>query len=246
MLIALFSDIHANRQAFSACLEQARAAGAERVVLLGDYVGYNADPDWCVNTVMRLVEEGAVAVRGNHDNAVGDPHETMNTEAQIAMEWTRGQLGLPQRQFLAGLPLTVDDGGRLFVHADPHQPERWNYIANVTDAATGFTATRAPLIFCGHIHKPALYSMSATGKLSSFVPISGVPIPLLPGRRWLAVLGAVGQPRDGDPAAAYALFDTAKSEITFCRAPYDIEQAAERVRKAGLPPRLAERLFRGA
>ena len=93
MLIALFADIHANRQAFAACLAHARALPAQRIVLLGDYVGYGADPEWTVTTVMELIDKGAMAVRGNHDNAVGDPRETLNVEAQIAMEWTRGELG---------------------------------------------------------------------------------------------------------------------------------------------------------
>ena len=105
MLIALFADIHANRQAFSACLAHAREQGAQRIVLLGDYVGYGADPDWTVTTVMELVDQGAVAVLGNHDSAIGNPREQMNLEARIAIEWTRGELSAAQRQFLAGLPL---------------------------------------------------------------------------------------------------------------------------------------------
>ena len=93
MLLAVFADIHANRQAFGACLDHARARGAERFICLGDYVGYGADPEWTVETVMGLVENGAIAVRGNHDNAVGTPCESMNAEAQAAIEWTRGSLG---------------------------------------------------------------------------------------------------------------------------------------------------------
>src|SRR6185312_14420303 len=97
MLIALFADIHANRQAFSACLDAARAAGAERIVLLGDYVGYGAEPEWAVATVADLVGGGAVAVLGNHDHAVGHPNDRMNKAAQIAIEWTRRELGAPAR-----------------------------------------------------------------------------------------------------------------------------------------------------
>jgi len=245
MLIAFFADIHANRQAFEACLAAARARGAERLVLLGDYVGYGADPDWTVTTVMDLVERGALAILGNHDNAVSNHSEQLNVEAQIAMEWTRCQLDVSQRRFLADLPLTANDDERLYVHASAARPQRWAYITDAADAAESFAASSARLICCGHIHRPALYSISSTAKLSSFVPTPGVAVPLLPGRRWLAVLGSVGQPRDGNPAAAYALLDTAKSEITYCRAPYDIETAANQIRKAGLPPRLAERLNQG-
>ncbi len=110
MLLALFADIHANRQAFTACLDFARAHGAERIILLGDYVGYGADPEWTVETVMGLVEKGALAVRGNHDSAVGSPSESMNAEAQAAIEWTRGRLSAPQRRFLAELPLDAAGG----------------------------------------------------------------------------------------------------------------------------------------
>jgi len=117
VLIALFADIHANRQAFSACLAQARDQGAQRIVLLGDYVGYGADPEWAVTTVMELVDKGAVAVLGNHDSAVANPREQMNLEAQIAIEWTRGVLGASERQFLAGLPLSVRFGDYFFCHA---------------------------------------------------------------------------------------------------------------------------------
>ena len=92
MRLAVFADIHANRQAFSACLEAARARGAERIVCLGDIVGYGADPEWAVDTVIDLVERGAIAVRGNHDNAIGIPSENMNAVAQAAIEWTRGRL----------------------------------------------------------------------------------------------------------------------------------------------------------
>jgi diadenosine tetraphosphatase ApaH/serine/threonine PP2A family protein phosphatase len=245
MRIAIFADIHSNRQAFEACLAHARGQGAERIVLLGDYVGYGADPDWTVSTVMDLVGQGAIAVRGNHDNAIAETGEKMNVEAQIAIEWTRCQLGAPQRKFLADLPLTAVSSDRLYVHAEASHPAAWKYVASVEDAAESFAAVRERLIFCGHIHLPQLYSMSVTGKLIRFVPTSDVAIPLLPGRRWLAVMGSVGQPRDGNPAAAYGILDTATNELTFCRAAYDVEEAAERIRKAGLPPHLANRLLQG-
>jgi diadenosine tetraphosphatase ApaH/serine/threonine PP2A family protein phosphatase len=245
VLIALFADIHSNRQAFEACLARARGQGAQRIVLLGDYVGYGADPEWTVTTVMDLVDEGAVAVQGNHDNAVGDPREDLNVEAQVAMEWTRGELGLSARQFLAGLPLTLTDAERLYVHADASRPRSWIYVAGIAEAARSIGATPAHLSFCGHIHQPALYSMSPTGKMTAFTPTSGVAVQLLPGRRWLAVLGSVGQPRDGNPAAAYLMLDTDRREITYCRVPYDVEQAAARIRSKGLPPRLADRLLVG-
>jgi len=245
VLLAVFADIHANRQAFAACLEAARAKGCERIILLGDYVGYGADPEWTVDAVMGLVEEGAVAVRGNHDHAVGVASETMNAAAQAAIEWTRGRLSTSQRRFLADLPLAVEDEDRLYVHSEASSPARWRYVQTTSDAARSIAATSAHLTFCGHIHQPALYSMSSAAKMTTFVPTTDVAVQLLAGRRWLAVIGSVGQPRDGDPAACFAMFDTASGEITYCRVPYDVETAARRIRENGLPRWLADRLVAG-
>ncbi len=245
MRLALFADIHANRQAFEACLEAARARGAERFIFLGDFVGYGADPEWTVDTVMELVAQGALAVRGNHDNAISMPSETMNAEAQAAIEWTRGRLSAAERNFLAELPLTREEDDRLCVHSEASQPARWHYVRSAADAGRSLIATDAHITFCGHIHRPTLYSMSVTGKMTSFVPVSGVAMQLLSGRRWLAVLGSVGQPRDGDPAAAFAMFDTTSRELSYCRVPYDVDAAARRIRENGLPSLLADRLFVG-
>jgi diadenosine tetraphosphatase ApaH/serine/threonine PP2A family protein phosphatase len=245
VLLAVFSDIHANRQAFGACLELARARGAERIVCLGDYVGYGGDPEWTVETVMDLVERGAVAVRGNHDNAVGSTAESMNPVAQAAIDWTRGRLSASQQRFLADLPLAVQEEDRFYVHSEASNPSRWRYVQSASDAARSIVATDAHVTFCGHIHQLALYSMSSAAKMTSFVPIAGVPVQLLGGRRWLAVVGSVGQPRDGDPAASFAMFDTGTKEITYCRVPYDVEAAARRIRENGLPLWLADRLSAG-
>ena len=245
MLLALLSDIHANRQAFSACLEAARARGADRFIFLGDFVGYGGDPEWVLETAIRLIADGAVAVRGNHDQAIGTPSESMNAEAQTAIDWTRDRLSAAQRRFLAELPLALEEEDRLYVHSEASQPARWHYVQAAPDAARSMIATKAHVTFCGHIHRPTLYSMSATAKMTSFVPVTGVPINLLKGRQWLAVLGSVGQPRDRNPAAAFVLYDTATHEITYCRVPYDVEAAAQRIRDAGLPLWLAERLFQG-
>lgn len=245
MLIALFADIHANRQAFSACLKAAHVRGAEQFVLLGDYVGYGGDPEWAVDTVMDLAAKGATAVRGNHDTAVGNPRVSMNVEARVAIEWTRHELGLPARDFLARLPLAARDADRLYVHADASAPDKWIYVTDVMKASRCLAATHAHVTVCGHVHRPAIYSMSATARMTAFAPVADVPIPLLPGRRWLVVLGAVGQPRDGNPAACWALLDTARQSIVFCRTPYDVAGAAEAIRARGLPSFLAERLFKG-
>jgi diadenosine tetraphosphatase ApaH/serine/threonine PP2A family protein phosphatase len=245
VLLAIFADIHANRQAFAACLDAAHARGAERMIFLGDYVGYGADPEWTLETVMGQVERGAVAVLGNHDEAVTTPTITFNAAAQTAIEWTRGRLDAEQRRFLAELPLTLQEEDRLYVHSEASSPASWHYVQSAADAARSIMATPLHVTFCGHIHQPALYSMSAAATMTGFVPASDVAVPLLPGRRWLAVLGSVGQPRDGNPAASFATFDTDSREITWCRVPYDAEAAAARIRENGLPRWLADRLLVG-
>jgi diadenosine tetraphosphatase ApaH/serine/threonine PP2A family protein phosphatase len=245
MRVALFSDIHANRQAFAACLAQARELGAERIVLLGDYVGYGADPTWCIATVQELIAGGALAVRGNHDNAVINTRERMNAAAQIAIEWTRRELGDIERRFLQELPLTYTEDDRLYVHADASRPDAWHYVLDEADAALSLDATAAAITLCGHVHQPMVYASSRTGQIKSFVPNTGRPIPLQANRRWLAVLGSVGQPRDGNPAASYAMLDTERRELTYWRATYDVDAAAAAIRRKGLPDWLAERLLIG-
>ena len=139
-------------------------------MLLGDYVGYGADPEWTVTTVMELVDQGAMAVLGNHDNAIGDPREQMNLEARIAIEWTRGELSAAQRQFLAGLPYTQADGERLYVHSEASDPPAWIYVTGTVEAAHSLAFNPAIITFCGHVHQPAIYSMSATAKMTCVHP----------------------------------------------------------------------------
>lgn len=245
MLTALFADIHGNREALDACLDHARAHGAEAHVFLGDYVGYGADPEWVVGVVRDFVEQGAIAVVGNHDRAISDPSQPMNRDAETAIAWTREQLSVGAAEFLARLPMTVEDGPRLYVHGDASAPTRFHYVTDSDVARRSLHATHAQTTFCGHVHAPAIYALSSTEKLTSFQPVPGIAIPLLKQRRWISVLGAVGQPRDGDSAACYAMFDQRTLEITYHRVPYDIETAAEKIRAAGLPPNLADRLMRG-
>lgn len=244
-MIAIFADIHANRPAFEACLRAAAKCGADQFVLLGDYVGYGADPAWTVETVADLVAKGAVAVRGNHDSAVGDPTIGLNIEAQVAMEWTRRELDKSERAFLADLPTSASAGPVLYVHASARAPDAWTYVTDTTGAAHSLMASSAQVVFCGHTHVPAVYSMSTVGKMTAFTPVDGVPIALLPARRWLVVAGSVGQPRDGRAAASWLTFDPARMEVTFQRTPYDVDLAAERIREMRLPIRLADRLFVG-
>lgn len=248
MRIALMADIHSNREAFEACLEHAAQQGVDRYVFLGDYVGYGADPVWVVETIMAMVEKGAVAIRGNHDHAVAELGESMNPNASLAMIWTRGQLGTDERQFLKSLPFEKADGTRRFVHALGQAPRAWNYVTDSEDALPYLMDTRYSsytATFCGHVHVPRLFGLTVTSKTVALKPTSGVAVPLTRNCRWMAVLGSVGQPRDGDRASAYSILDVARSELTFHRVAYDVEKAANKIAKAGLPPQLAERLLIG-
>ncbi|MFY7865943.1 metallophosphoesterase family protein [Roseateles sp.] len=246
MKIALITDLHANAQAFSAVLEHAQANGATDYALLGDFVGYGGDPGWVLNKVMELVAAGAVAVRGNHDVAVTQgTAPNMREEARKAVEWTHARLDSRQLAFLSELPLTVSREDRLFVHANAYDPAGWDYIQGRIEAMRSLHATQARFTFCGHMHEPMLYHLSGTGKAGEFTPAADVTIPLLPNRQWLVIPGSCGQPRDGNPAACYALFDSISAELSFQRVPYDVEAAAASIRAAGLPERLALRLLQG-
>ena len=240
------ADVHANREALEACLDHARTKRSDRIVFLGDYVNYGADPEWVVGTIADLVQAGAaVAVLGNHDAAVNGRAPVMDSPAESALEWTKNQLGPDERAFLGTLPLTLEEGECLFVHAEASAPATWSYVTDARAATRSLRAPRRRITFCGHVHRPAIYNLSETAKPGSFRPVTGVPVPLLPQRRWLSVVGSVGQPRDGQPAASWALVDTEKATITYERTPYDIEEAARKIRRAALPAMYAERLAWG-
>lgn len=245
MRIALMADIHANRRAMEACLGHAHASGADRLVFLGDYVGYGPEPQEVVERIMEETKMGALAVAGNHDQAVAESRASMTSDAETAMAWTRGQLGADAREFLSTLPMRFEDATRLYVHASPQTYPAWIYVNDPSAAKRALEASRAQTVFCGHTHVAALHGITATGQLVSFQPVPSVPIPLPRHRRWLSVVGAVGQSRNGDPAASYALLDTERCELTHFRVPYDVEATALAILQAGLPASLAHRLKLG-
>ncbi len=245
MRIALFADIHANREALTACLDDARQHAVNGFVFLGDYVGYGADPGWALDQVREHVARGAAAVLGNHDAAVWSTDEWMNDAAQHAIDWTRAQLDPSQIEFLMKLPPIIQDGPRLFVHANAVAPLDWDYVVTARDAEQSMLASPCEQTYCGHLHVPTVYHRTRNGKVRALTPVSGTEIPLLPGRKWLAVLGSVGQPRDHDPAACYAILETEQQSLTYFRVAYDIESAARKIRAAGLPLILSVRLEHG-
>lgn len=245
MRIALLADIHANREAFEAVLAKLDKARVDRIALLGDIVGYGPDPEFCTDKAMELVEAGALAVIGNHDAAIDGDTSDMNSVARGAIEWTRKRLDPEQRRFLAGLPETERLGNTLLVHASARSPRAWEYITGPAEAERSLRATDARLTIVGHVHKPQLWRLTGLGVAIGHEPISGMEIPLATSFTWLAVMGAVGQPRDGHCAAAFGIHDEKKRTLTFERLPYDHFTTCRKLREASLPESLATRILRG-
>jgi len=248
MKCAFFSDIHANAPALQACWAHARAQGAERLAILGDLVGYGAQPGEVVDQVMQWAAQGAVVIRGNHDAMAVHPEPgDLSLGASTAL-WTHQQLSPAQRGFLTALPLQVQIDQTLFVHASAESPERWRYIdrpelAQACLAAAG--ALQAERVFVGHVHHQSVYYRGAGRQLMSFKPTPGASMPMPLHRQWVVTVGSVGQPRDGDPRAMYALLDDAALRLTFHRVPYPHAEAAAAIRAAGLPEYFAHRLETG-
>ena len=248
MRLAVLSDIHSNLEALQACLKHAQAHGAQQYAFTGDLVGYGADPDICLDIVSELQHKGAIIVKGNHDAAaVGGLCETMEFTAREAVYWTRTQLSAAQKRFLDNLPLTAQLEDLFFVHACAELPENWTYITGARQAERCMQHAPGRIIFSGHVHHPTLYfRLRQRGQGPQvFYPKPNAAIPLLSNRQWLSIVGSVGQPRDGNPAASYALLDQSQNNLTFYRVPYDYHAAAKKILAAGLPPRLAHRLEHG-
>ena len=251
MKTALLSDIHANRHALDACLAHARAQGAQQIALLGDFVGYGGDPAGVVEQVMALADQGALLVRGNHEELAAEPPPKPRNRGDLGAQWTHAQLGAVPLAFLQSLPLTARLGASaLLVHASADAPEQWRYVHDAAAAERSMDAAARidpaiRYVFSGHVHEQALYFLTPTAKLMRFAPEPGVPIPVPPHRQWLAIVGSAGQPRDGDTRAMYALFDDSAATITFHRVPYDHAAAAAAIRATKLPAFYADRLEKG-
>ena len=250
MKLALLSDIHANLQALDACLAHAHGQGAQQLALLGDFVGYGADPAAVVQRVMGLVTQGAVVVKGNHDDMAVRPPTGVQTLGDSTAQWTHEQLNPTQRNFLDALPMTQRLGPVFLVHASADAPALWRYVYDPNIAALSLDAatTTHPdirYVFGGHVHMQSLYYRGADGGLQKFEPVAGVAVPVPAHRHWLATIGSVGQPRDGNTKAMYALLDTDRALLTFHRVAYDFHAAALAVRRSGLPAFFADRLELG-
>jgi len=249
MKIAFFSDIHSNIHAFEACLEDAWERGAEQIAILGDLVGYGAFPTEVTQRCIQLQQQGALVLGGNHEAMAVDPPADFSTFASLSSHWTHRHLSAVHRQWLAELPLTAQVDSVYMVHASADAPEKWRYVdvAQVAQASLQAAAEvpKVRYVFGGHVHHQMLYYLGSGRGLMRFDPTPGSLIPVPSHRYWLATVGSVGQPRDGDPRAAYVFFDTEQKQLTFHRIDYDHTEAAQAIRAAGLPEALAIRLETG-
>ncbi len=241
MSIVILSDIHSNLEAFKAVLTDLAQEQVDQVLFLGDIVGYAADPDQCIEILRGLTPQ---AVAGNHDRAAVGLADTayFNPVARVAVEWTAGIITADHAAFLKTLPLTASLPGMLLVHATPYRPERWNYVFSLEDAAQCFRHCEQPICFTGHSHYPMFFVQDRQGIISV---IRDLTFTLLDSCRYLINVGSVGQPRDGDPRAAYGIYKPEEASFHIKRVPYDIKRTQEKIIAAGLPPFLAERLTEG-
>ncbi len=239
MRIAVLSDIHANLPALDAVL--AAAGDLDAIWHLGDVVGYGPDPDGVVD---RLIDVGAVGVRGNHDAAAcGGPEiEWFNPEARLAMEWTRNAIRPSTVEWLSALPERRTLEGCELVHGSPREP-LWEYVTSVPVARANIAALRSPIGLHGHTHIPVAF-VEEDGRVDVVGPGRGSELRMR-ARRALLNPGSVGQPRDGDPDASFMILDPVGGSATWHRVGYDIEAVQRAMRAAGLPSSLSARLSFG-
>ncbi len=238
MRYLVISDIHANRAAMEAVLRD--AAPFNVIWCLGDLVGYGPDPNECV---ARIQDFEHICIAGNHDwAAMGHLSlDDFNTDARIAHLWTREELTPVSQEYLQQLPLRLEQGDFTLVHGSPREP-LWEYVLDLGGAAISFSHFSTPFCLVGHTHLPLMFVLDQnTGRPHAMVPEIGNPIPLR-GQRIILNPGSVGQPRDGDPRASYAILDTDAMTWELRRVPYPIEITQERMRARGFPRRLIARL----
>ena len=249
MKLALLSDLHANLPAFEACLAHAQAHGATDIAILGDLVGYGPHPGELVDRCIDLQSRGAIVLRGNHDMPPDANAPADGSWQALTARWTHDRLERSQQRWLATLDLTRVVGNVFLVHASADDPTRWRYVTDARIASLSLQAAcRDPAVryvVGGHVHQQQLFFEGARHQLMPFEPRAGSAIPVGAHRRWLATVGSVGQPRDGDPRAAYAVLDIDRRTLQFHRVDYDIDLTCAELRINGLPEALASRLEEG-
>lgn len=239
MRTAIFGDIHANLEALEAVLADAAQQGVSQYVCLGDVVGYNADPVACLD---KIREMNCPTVKGNHDQEASEDHslDNMNPVAAYALQWTREQLDEDHRLWLKRLRMVRQVSDYTIVHSTLDQPIHWNYVTNRFDAMSNFSYQFTQICFHGHTHVPKIYVKSDKVR-----EVAAESVIIEPNAKYFINAGSVGQPRDGDPRACYAIYDNESKIIVFRRVDYDIATTQRKILEAGLPEMLAERLQEG-
>ncbi len=245
MRLAILSDAHANREALARVLSRSEELGIESLFYLGDLVGYNADPDFCVEEILARAHK---VVRGNHDKAVAHlaDVDNFNPNALQAVLWTRRELSGPNRRRLGSVargPL-VAAGRYLICHGSPLDEDQYIYDRRVAGACFHFLEAEFPrirLCFFGHTHIPMIISVQG----AAYSPPKDVPQRIDPEVLTMINPGSVGQPRDGIPSAAFGVYDDRMRTYTQYRIDYPLEETQRKISAAGLPPALADRLGRG-
>ncbi len=247
MRYLILSDIHSNAEALAAVLARVRRKRYDCVVVLGDFVGYGANPNQVIDRI-RNIRKPKRMIRGNHDKVVCgiESGDLFNPVALRAARWTTGKLTPRNLKFLEGLPLgpTSVDGSFAICHGSPRDEDA--YIFTDYDAYLNFRETDAAVCFFGHSHIPSVFTLEPHGILVELVEGERLRYPLKKGMRYLINPGSIGQPRDRNAAAAYAIYDAAEGVVHFDRVPYPVEKAREKIHKAGLPHILGDRLLVGA
>jgi diadenosine tetraphosphatase ApaH/serine/threonine PP2A family protein phosphatase len=242
---AVITDIHANKVALEAALEAIEKAGGEEIWCLGDVLGYGAEPDQCTDLVR---ERCSVCLVGNHDLAVlgGLDIAAFSETAAEAVVWTRDNVAESTLEFLRELEPSGERAGIALFHASPRDPV-WEYVLSPEQASACFETQGEQVALIGHSHVSLFFTRSPNGRRDDVRGAQagdGTLLDLGAGE-WLINPGSVGQPRDGDPRAAWLELDTDAGTARFHRVPYDVDQAAEAIVAAGLPKRLADRLYLG-
>ena len=245
MRYLILSDIHANMDAFDAVLEHASGKW-DRALVLGDLVGYGAEPNAAVDRVRGLAPEAVI--RGNHDKAASgiDDGSQFNHVARLAALWTGVQLSPANHTYVRTLPMgpVQIDALTEICHGTPFDED--HYVFDAHDATLALQAAQRPLCLFGHTHLPALFKV-VDDRLEGMPldPDRDLVIPLQRGARYLLNVGSIGQPRDGDPRAAYGILDDEAREVRTFRIRYPVEKAQQKIIAAGLPASLANRLALG-
>ena len=246
MKIGILGDIHGNAEALQAVVSALRKDGADTWVQVGDIVGYGPEPSHCIDVVREL---GCVTCLGNHDAAVLGLLDTsyFNNFARAAIHWTTPRMRPGDLDFLRDLPLVVARPEFTVVHGSLHMPDQFGYVISQVEAIDSLAQQRTRLCFVGHSHVPAIYMVRDASRPGDVVvhPQSEVEVSYRGFQRVLMNVGSVGQPRDEDPRAAYGFVDTECETAAIRRVHYDIAGVQRKIREAGLPDVLANRLALG-